>query len=219
MSPFPENPNLSSVDVAKAEHDEAGLPIAAPTSCCSLNRMVVPGLVLTTVFSLCLAAYFAGRSSSTDAPANALMDQLPLINARSAVTSEKYSIATGAVSEDSDGLFVLDHNSGLLQCSVMYPRLSRFMATFQINVADAVGTGAKGGKYMMLTGQAQFRTSSSTPAASTVVYVIDTSSGNYACYGIPFNRVAMNANKPQQGALVLLATGSANPIVDRDNLR
>jgi hypothetical protein len=48
---------------------------------------------------------------------------------------------------------------------------------------------------------------------------MDTTTGNYACYGIPFNSVFVNAGRPQQGALVLISTGSANPVIDRDNLR
>ncbi len=43
----------------------------------------------------------------------------------SAVVSEKFSIATGPVADDSEGFFMLDHNSGLLQCQVIYPRLGQ----------------------------------------------------------------------------------------------
>jgi hypothetical protein len=186
-------------------------------ACCALRRRIVPLLAVATIVSSCAAAYFAGRSSAL--PAGPRLGDLPWIDATAAVTSERYSMATGTVSDDADGLFVLDHNSGLLQCSVIYPRMAKFMAQFTINVADAVGTGAKGGQYMMVTGRAEFQASSTRPAASTVVYVIDTASGNYACYGIPFNRITMNSNHPQQGALVLLATGTANPVIDRDDLR
>ena len=203
------------------ENSKTELPsIAGPTSdgCCR-HRLVVPALLCLTAVSMGAAAYFAGRSSVTAAGVVSGGGALPLIDATSAVTSEKYSIATGAVSEDSDGLFVLDHNSGLLQCSVIYPRMGQFMAHFSINVAEALGTGAKGGTYMMLTGRAAFPRASNRPAASTVVYVMDTASGNYACYGIPFDRVAQNANRPQKGVLVLVSTGSANPVIDRDDLR
>jgi hypothetical protein len=173
-------------------------------------------MVVVTVASIATAAFFAGRSQSGNETNFA---NLPLLEATTAVTSEKFSMATGAISEDADGLFVLDHNSGLLQCSVIYPRLGRFMAQFSINVADAVGASGKGGQYMMLTGRADFPRASNRPAASMVVYVIDTATGNYACYGVPFDRVAMNANRPQKGALVWIASGTANPIIDRDDLR
>lgn len=173
---------------------------------------------VVAVVCLVVAAYSLGRDKSKDSPAGGLGD-LPALMATSAVSSEKYSIATGAVSQEADGLFVLDHNSGLLQCSVVYPRLGRFMGQFTINVGDALGTGGKGGSYLLLTGRADFPTASNNPVGQTVVYVMDTATGNYAAYYVPFNRQAMNANQPQQGTLRLITTGSANPVIDRDSLR
>lgn len=223
MSHLHENNTLPTVEAESPsasrslpEFDSGASGQRCPACCGTLRKLVTPVLVVVTVMSICAAAYFAGRSSTLQ---GGQKFQVPLIEAASAVTSDKYSIATGAVSEDADGLFVLDHNSGLLQCSVIYPRMAKFMATFQINVAEAVGSGAKGGNYMMLTGRASFPRASNRPAASTVVYVMDTTTGNYACYGIPFDNVAKNANRPQQGLLVLISTGSANPVIDRDNLR
>jgi len=185
--------------------------------CCELQRVGIAFLAVVTLISVGVASYFAGRNQS---PLNQELSELPLLNAAAAVSGEKYSIATGIVSEEADGFFVLDHNSGLLQCNVIYPRVGgKFMARFSTNVNEAVGTGAKGGKYMMLTGRAQFPRASNNPAAATVVYVMDTASGNYACFGIPYDRVTANANRPQQGAMRLLTTGTANPVIDRDNLR
>ena len=185
--------------------------------CCDLQRAGIAFLAVVTLISVGIASYFAGRNQS---PLNQELSELPLLNAAAAVSGEKYSIATGIVSEEADGFFVLDHNSGLLQCNVIYPRTGgKFMARFSTNVNEAVGTGAKGGKYMMLTGRAQFPRASNNPAAATVVYVMDTATGNYACFGIPYDRVVANANRPQQGAMRLLTTGTANPVIDRDNLR
>ncbi|MEM6469919.1 MAG: hypothetical protein AAF802_10230 [Planctomycetota bacterium] len=167
------------------------------------------------------AAYFAGQASSlreqaSITPAGGFT--LPPIDATAAVTSEKFSMATGFVSDRSEGLFVLDHNSGLLQCSVMYPRLGKFLGLFTINVHDALGSD-KNAQYMMATGLADMPNSNSNPVGSSVVYVLNTSTGVYACYGIPFNRTMMNSNRIQQGSLVLLATGSADPVIDRDAIR
>ncbi|KAA1257673.1 hypothetical protein LF1_01610 [Rubripirellula obstinata] len=187
---------------------------SASVCCPGLMKFSFSAMAVLTAISIASAAYFAGISRSETDIAN-----LPILEATSAVTSDGFSMATGAVSEDADGLFVLDHNSGLLQCNVIYPRVGRFMAQFSINVADAIGASGKGGKYMMLTGRADFPRASNRPAAGTVVYVIDSATGNYACYGIPFDRVAMNANRVQKGALIWIASGSANPVVDRDNMR
>ncbi len=176
-------------------------------------------LTAIALLGICSAAYVMGRSHGNSQPVDRWEHALPLINASAAVSSDRYSLATGDVSDEAEGLFVLDHNSGLLQCSVIYPRRGQFLAKFSINVAEALGTGAKGGQYMMVTGRAQFPRASNRPAASTLVYVMDSATGNYACYGIPFDHTMVPRNLPQQGVLVLIATGSANPVIDRDNLR
>ena len=128
--------------------------------CCdfgrSLKRLTLPLLVIITASSALTAAYFAGQASRPGDDSNLSIESLPALDATAAVTSEKFSMATGHVSEDAEGLFLLDHNSGLLQCSVIYPRIGQFMGLFTINVADALGTGGKGGQYMMVTGRAEF---------------------------------------------------------------
>lgn len=218
MSHLPqlENQDLNQVPGP----DSLDPPISSTPQCCAMQRWMVPLLVMVTIVSICTAAYFAGLSRGAQtSQRNQWAAELPMIDATGAVTSDKYSIATGQISEDSEGLFVLDHNSGLLQCSVIYPRSGKFLALFTANVAEALGTGGKGGKYMMVTGFTSFPRSSSRPAASTVLYVMDTATGNYACYGIPFDQTAVPRNQPQQGAMVLINTGAANPILDRDQLR
>lgn len=200
------------------------LPVTAPDStspsCCNLgsllvNRWTVGILLVAALVSTGMVGYMAGQSDQTDAPSV----YFPPIDATAAVSSDKFSMATGMVSDRAEGVFVLDHNSGLLQCSVLYPRVGKFLGLFTTNVADALAVGGKGGKYIMATGLADFPNSSNRPAAASVIYVLDTATGNYACYGIPFNRVAMNSNQRQQGGLVLIATGTANPVIDRDKLQ
>jgi hypothetical protein len=179
-----------------------------------------------TLSSLFVAAYFAGQTHAlrsanaehTNAGSTSLPSSFPKLDATAAVSSEKFSMATGFVADRAEALFVLDHNSGLLQCSVMYPRMSKFLGLFTVNVQDALGTG-KGSEYMMATGLVDIPNSNSNPVGSSVVYVLNTSTGMYACYYIPFRRTDMNSGRPQQGNLVLLATGSADPVVDRDALR
>ena len=144
---------------------------------------------------------------------------LPIVDAAGAVVSEKFSIATGPVSEDSEGFFMLDHNSGLLQCQTIYPRLGQVGAKFVANVAEGLGNGGQGGSYLMLTGRVNFPRSSNQPAASVVVYVMDTATGQFVAYGVPFNESMVNSGRPQNGALVLVTRGSANPLIDRDSLR
>ncbi|TWT65211.1 hypothetical protein [Allorhodopirellula solitaria] len=197
-------------------------------TCCAIwqsphrQRFFAAALVATTSVALLVAAYFAGAASHSrqaSATSETPWQGLPIANATAAVSSEKFSMCTGPLAETNEGLFVLDHNSGLLQCSVLYPRVGRFMANYSINVADALGMEAKGGSYVMVTGTSDFLSASNRPIGRSVVYVLDTATGNYACYGVPINQNAMKANQPQQGVLFLISQGAANPVIDRDKLR
>ncbi len=166
--------------------------------CCRLSaglksNLTIGLLVVATVVATATAGYFVGHNSQ--AASNPAV-YFPPIDATAAVNSEKFSMATGVISDRAEGLFVLDHNSGLLQCSVIYPRLGKFMGLFTANVAEALASGGKGGQYMMVTGLADFPSSNSRPAALSCIYVLDTATGNYACYGIPFDKVAMNSGRP-----------------------
>lgn len=194
----------------------------------SKKNLAVALMGCLTLVSVFVACYFAGQANGLQAQLQSNADfvsdrnplglTMPTLDASSSVTSEKFSMATGLVSPTAEGLFVLDHNSGLLQCTVMYPRLGKFLGSFTCNVADALGTG-KGTQYIMTTGLVDMPSSNNNPLASSVIYVLNATTGNYACYYIPFNRTMMNSNKSQQGLIRLLATGTADPIVDRDNLR
>lgn len=188
-------------------------------NCCGLSRMMAAGLGAVAAIAVVTVAYLAGHHAGAARPSGELQWNLPTIDATASASSEKFSIATGQVSDDAEGLFVLDHNSGVLQCNVMYPRIGKFMAQFTTNVAQGLGTGGKGGQYIMVTGQADFPSSSNQPAGACVVYVMDANSGNYAVYGVPFSSVIKNRVQQQSADLVLIFTGSGNPLIDRDNLR
>ncbi|MCG8648945.1 MAG: hypothetical protein MI861_03885 [Pirellulales bacterium] len=197
-----------------------GTPPSSSGHCCHLAKWAKPALGVAVCGIVALAAYGVGqRRAASDPAAEPLVMNFPEIDATASATSEKFSISTGLVSEDAEGFFVLDHNSGLLQCQVIYPRIGRFAATFTANVAEALGTSGKGGQYIMVTGQANFPRASNRPAGSCILYVLDTATGNYVCYGVPYDRVAQNAGRPQQGVMRVIYTGTANPLIDRDNLR
>ncbi len=211
-----QQPQDSGVPTPQEHHSDAAGPGKAG------GRKLVVLLSTVSMVAILVAAYFAGqtralqqanREAATLSPE--VQWKLPKLDASAAVNSEKFSMATGFVSQQSEALFVLDHNSGVLQCSVMYPRLRQFLGLFVVNVHDALGT-SKGAEYMMTTGLVDVPQSNSNPVASSVIYVLNTTTGTYACYYIPFSRTMLNSGKPQQGNLILLATGNADPVVDRD---
>ncbi len=225
MSSSPNTQHHSSQHHSEQLLTELRQPTVVPRrSCCTFGSITqsvaTPLLSMVSVIAVCAAVFYAGRNSQLETLHQNSYPMLPLVNASaSATAAEKYSVATGQVSEESEGFFVLDHNSGLLQCTVIYPRSGQFLGMFSVNVGEALGTSGKGGNYLLVTGQAAFPKASNRPAAPTIVYVLDTASGNYACYGVPFDRGMVAANRPQQKPMVLINTGSASAVPDRDQLR
>jgi hypothetical protein len=178
-------------------------------------------MACVTIVSLATAGYFAGVSSASRGDKHSVASKFPFplpetIDAVGAVSSEKFSIATGVVSEESEGFFVLDHNSGVVQCNVFYPRVGKFMASFTGNAGELVGAGGKGGSYLMVTGQADMsRGARPGVLAPTLLYVLDTSSGNYGVFSIPFDRQALAQGRPQQGLMIPMGTGTAAVVPTR----
>ena len=181
------------------------------TSSCCAGMKGFCGAFLATLFVG--VGYYVG-TQDRDA-AFSLPPQF--INATASDSGEEFSLATGRVSGDAEGLFVLDHATGQLQCYVMYPRTAKFGAVFSTNVGEALaGRGEKGAKYVMVTGDASFPGGGRTSPAGTVLYVLDTTSGAFVAYGLPFDRTMMTANRPQQGVLTPLDMGQVRQVAIRE---
>ena len=216
MSESSQTENSTLLPIAR---DIASGASAESHTCCSgmcmMRQVVWTTVALCAVLATLVLGYFLGTQRQT---AHTTQWAIPeTVDATAAVSSEKFSMATGPVGDEAEGLFVLDHNSGLLQCTVMYPRIGQFLGLFTVNVSDALAAGGKGGSYLMITGRADFPRASNRPiGANTLVYVLNTATGNFAAYAIPFDRTKGTANVGQQGTLILMGSGQANPVVSRD---
>ena len=137
--------------------------------------------------------------------------QLPptLLHAVATHGSDEFAMATGPVSDDSEGVFFLDFLTGELQCWVLYPRTGVFGGKFMTNVVNDLGVEkGKMPKYVMVTGTTQFlRGAGAARPANCVVYVADANTGNFAAYSLPWSRTLESNNRPQIGALGVVAKG------------
>lgn len=225
-----QSSHASSFRQLPVNDSAAESPADGVSSCCSLagltsrlgsRGVAMPAMLAVTLFALAAAGYFAGvasglKNNSQHASASDSLVFPATIDATGAVASENYSIATGLVSEEAEGFFVLDHNSGLLQCSVFYPRVGKFLGNFTGNAGELVGAGGKGGSYMMVTGQADMtRGGRGGQIAPTLVYVLNTANGNFAAFAIPFDRQASVTGRPQQAGLIPMGTGTASTVPTR----
>ncbi len=149
------------------------------------------------------------------APSAGLTLPETLLHATASHSGKSMAMATGLVDEEVEGLFILDYLTGDLQCYIINPRYpTQWSGLYKYNVLRDLG--AEQGKepnYVMVTGQTQFvrGTSAATPALC-VVYVMDANSGNFAAYGLGWNRTAFRSPQVQTGTLTLLQAGKARTL-------
>jgi len=209
------------MNLAPQQHD-----VATPPTCCTHGTK--PGTFLqlgglASWVGIALAAAFVGyglgttqRSNPSDSESLSPPPFPAILDASAAVSSDRFSIATGLVSDEAEGFFVLDHSTGILQCRVFSPRSEGFAAAFTANIGESLGAGGKGGSFLMVTGTADMtRGRRGTQLAPTLVYVLNTATGNYAAFAIPFDRQAVATGRPQGGVLLPMGIGTAAVIPQR----
>ncbi len=95
--------------------------------------------------------------------------------------------------------------TGNLQCWVFYPRFQRFGAKFETNVTKEL-QATKNAEYLLVTGDANIpQAAGNVRPAACIVYVVDTKSGEFAAYGVPWNRASESSGEPQRGPLMFIA--------------
>jgi hypothetical protein len=152
------------------------------------------------------------------APATALSLPETLLHATASHSGKSMAMATGLVDEEAEGVFILDFLTGELQCYVINPRTYQWGGMFKYNVISDLGVQqGKDPNYVMVTGQTQFQrgTGVATPAMC-VVYVMDANTGNFAAYGLAWNRTMARGPQVQAGSLTLLQQGKARTLEIRE---
>lgn len=128
--------------------------------------------------------------------------------ASSSDSADTLAMATGPISDDAEGVFFLDFNTGDLQCLVYYPRAGRFGARYYTNVQQQLGASGKNSKYVMVTGAIAHRASiGGARPGNCLVYVTDVTTGMFAAYAVPWDRQAEATSRPQAAPLVFVQGG------------
>ncbi len=149
--------------------------------------------------------------------ANGPTAQLPplFLNASATHGANTMAIATGPIDEGVEGLFILDFLTGDLQCLVMNPRNGALGGLYKHNVIADLGVEqGKQPKYLMVTGNAEFRYTGggAIRPAQSVVYIADANTGHWAAYMLPWNRQAATYNFGQFNPMIPLGKGNARRV-------
>jgi hypothetical protein len=183
------------------------------------SRSIVVGTLAGGVVVVALlASFLVGRSSvqSTDAAKNTDSSEWlaqKFLHASATHGADTMAVATGAI-DDSEGLFVLDFLTGELMCYVLSNKSGTFRSGFKTNVVQTLGIEpGKKPKYLIVTGIANLpRGLGPKRLAQSVVYVVDSNTGNFAAWGIPWDRNAAATVNVQVAPMVLLDAGKARNV-------
>lgn len=157
------------------------------------------------------AGYFIGNHWRQPAP-------METLRAATAAMGANMAVATGAVSDDTEGVFFLDFLTGDLQCLVYYPRLGGFGARYYTNVLANLPASGKNSQYLLVTGGAvTTRATAGARPGNSLVYVTDATSGNFAAYAVPWDRTSEGASRAQSGPLVFVGGGPIRNYQVRDS--
>lgn len=163
--------------------------------------------------------FFLGRSTSPatanlseQAALQAQFDEmqktLPLrLAADSASGGKTISMATGSITPDVDGLFILDHMTGGLQCWLLNPRTGSVGGIYAADVGLALGLDKGDPDFVMTTGSFFIRSSGNLKAANTICYVGEGKSGKVAGFSLAYDKSGIQAGAVQQGELNMVCSG------------
>ncbi len=201
-------------------HEVSPLTVATPDtkSRGGDSRMFYIGFGMATAFgcSLLMAvSFYTGRLSVSDQglggiPANRMHPEL--LSASASHGGANMAVCTAPVDENAEGFFALDYLTGDLKGWVYYPRRGVFGGLFATNVSPALGGIQKNAEYLLVSGGAASPpTGSNVRAAASLLYVVDTKSGQFAAYTIPWSRAGENAGAAQLDTFVLVGGDSIRP--------
>ena len=170
---------------------------------------MVAGLLVTGILSGLVSGAVVTLLAQRDPAELFSLSEIP-VHATATDSNATFAAATNFIDEDAEGLFLLDGVTGELQCVVLNHRSAKFNALFRANVAQDLGVEAgKKPEYLLVTGNVNFRGSSNARPARSVAYVVDSATGKYAAYGVPWRRELANQGRGQTGPMALLHVGTA----------
>ena len=194
-----ENAQLEMVDDAKS-------------SCCRLPYLV-GGLFCGVALTIMLgAAFWIGRQSATDSIEQTSWQGIPrdrvppeLLSATASHGGTNMAVCTALVGDDAEGFFALDYLTGDLRAWVYYPRQGAFGGMFMTNVVPQLGQ-SKNPEYLLVSGgTAAARLGGNVKLAQSLIYVVDTRSGYFAAYTVPWNStLESSAGAPQWGQMIFV---------------
>ena len=133
------------------------------------------------------------------------------IHADTAARGENISLTTGLVTNEVEGLFVMDHQTGILQCWVVNANTGAIGALYKFDVAAELQLEKAGdADFVVTTGKIDFignaRVGNVTPARC-ICYVGDGNTGRVIGLGLYINKAGLAQRGEQVGEMAVICRG------------
>ena len=194
---------------------DSRLEIVESTSrarCCN-GSLVAYGVFAGIALSMMVGtAFWLGReSASSQSTWNGIArDKVPadLLAASATHGGTNMAVCTAQVGDDAEGFFALDFITGDLKGWVYYPKMGRFGGLFMTSVKQQLGQ-SKNPEYLLVSGGTfGARLVGNVKLAQSLIYVVDTRSGQFAAYSAPWNSAMENSSgTPQVSQMILMDGG------------
>jgi hypothetical protein len=136
-----------------------------------------------------------------------LTGSLPRAQAMSSLADESFALCTTPVDMNTEGVFILDFETGDLTGGVLNQNTAKFTTSYRHNVLKDLGFKpgqVKEPRFLIAPGRATFSGNSGNRLAQSVLYVTDASTGVTVAYGIPWSAQQANSPKPVMSELMPL---------------
>jgi len=197
------------------ENSQLEIVDSPKSNCCKLNYALcglVCGIVLTI---LLVGAFWIGRQTTISLDEHSFWNGIPrdrvppeLLSASATHGGTNMAACTAMVGDDAEGFFTLDYLTGDLRGWVYYPKRAAFGGMFYTNVQPMLGQ-SKNPEYLLVSGETVSKQiSGNFRLARSLLYVIDTRTGFFASYTVPWNVSLENSSGTPQGGEMLFVGGS-----------
>ncbi len=176
----------------------------------TFTKCLVAGAGLLAIGAMSGVGAYVGNHWSENGENGKVAASNPIdLNAGAAIKNDSLSMATGLITSEVEGLWMLDHESGNLQCWVMNPRTGAVAGVYGVNVANDLELSKGKPDFLMAAGNFFFTGGNvgNRAPANSICYVANTTSGIVAGYSVAINRQTINRGISETGRLTRVCIG------------
>ncbi len=180
-------------------------------------------ICLVVVCGACISGFVAARLMSANSEHASQQQRLQsemkamVVKADSASAGKAVSMATGAITNEVEGVFILDHLTGRLQCWLLNPRTGDIGGIYAADVLSVMGLDKGDPDFVMTTGRFFLnRRGGALRPADSIVYVGEGKSGKVVGFSLAYDKAGIQRGVVQQGELAVVCQGSIRDTVIRE---